>query len=276
MRLTSENVAETYYVSREEQETYTVESHHRVTLAQQHDKFDDKIIPLQVKQVTYSQKGPHIHTTLFDTAELLCPDTTAETLAKLPTVLKANGTVTVGTSAPLSDSIGFVVGSDEKVKALGATPFARFVDFKAVAVAPKLMGFGPVFAIPKVVKLTNLTIEDTDLVELNEVFASLTLASTREVGLKPQKTNVNGGVIELGHPLGTTGAILTARLLAEMRKLRTHRMAWSQCVLVSEWAQQAYLNSRSRTCHDDGVIHFTSAIKCIAHREVSSHGERVF
>ncbi|UXS37121.1 thiolase family protein [Staphylococcus delphini] len=219
MGLTAENVAETYHVSREDQETYAVESHCRAALAQQNGKFDDEIIPIRVKQVTYDQNGPHVHTTLFDTDELVRPDTNAETLATLPTVFKADRTVTAGTSAPLSDGVGFVViMSGEKVKALGVTPIAKFIGFKAVGVDPKLMGIGPAYAIPEVLATTDLTLDDIDLVELNEAFASQTLASMREVGLTPQNTNVNGGAIALGHPLGATGAILTARLLAEMRK----------------------------------------------------------
>ncbi|HEC2191160.1 TPA: thiolase family protein [Staphylococcus delphini] len=219
MGLTAENVADTYHVSREDQDAYAVQSHQRAAIAQQNGKFDDEIVPIQVKKVTYDQDGPHVHTALFDTDELVRPDTNTETLSKLPTVFKADGTVTAGTSAPLSDGVGFVVVmSDEKVKALGVTPIARFVGFKAVGVNPKLMGIGPAYAIPEVLKLTGLTIADIDLVELNEAFASQTLASMREVGLSPEKTNVNGGAIALGHPLGATGAILTSRLLSEMKK----------------------------------------------------------
>ncbi|HEC2171034.1 TPA: thiolase family protein [Staphylococcus delphini] len=219
MGLTAENVADTYHVSREDQDAYAVQSHQRAAIAQQNGKFDDEIVPIQVKKVTYDQDGPHVHTALFDTDELVRPDTNAETLSKLPTVFKADGTVTAGTSAPLSDGVGFVVVmSEEKVKALGVTPIARFVGFKAVGVNPKLMGIGPAYAIPEVLKLTGLTIADIDLVELNEAFASQTLASMREVGLSPEKTNVNGGAIALGHPLGATGAILTSRLLSEMKK----------------------------------------------------------
>ncbi|HEC2160860.1 TPA: thiolase family protein [Staphylococcus delphini] len=219
MGLTAENVADTYHVSRGDQDAYAVQSHQRAAIAQQNGKFDDEIVPIQVKKVTYDQDGPHVHTALFDTDELVRPDTNAETLSKLPTVFKADGTVTAGTSAPLSDGVGFVVVmSEEKVKALGVTPIARFVGFKAVGVNPKLMGIGPAYAIPEVLKLTGLTIADIDLVELNEAFASQTLASMREVGLSPEKTNVNGGAIALGHPLGATGAILTSRLLSEMKK----------------------------------------------------------
>ncbi|HCS9098303.1 TPA: thiolase family protein [Staphylococcus pseudintermedius] len=219
MGLTAENVAETYQVAREDQDAYAVQSHQRATEAQQKGKFTDEIIPIRVNKVSYDENGPHVDTEIFDTDELVRPDTHMEALSQLPTVFKADGTVTAGTSAPLSDGVGFVVlMSKEKVTALGVTPIARFVSYKAVGVDPKLMGIGPAFAIPKVLDLTHLTIDDIDLIELNEAFASQTIASMREVGLSEEKTNVNGGAIALGHPLGATGAILTARLLAEMKK----------------------------------------------------------
>ncbi|EPE8809823.1 thiolase family protein [Staphylococcus pseudintermedius] len=219
MGLTAENVAETYQVAREDQDAYAVQSHQRATEAQQKGKFTDEIIPIRVNKVSYDENGPHVDTEIFDTDELVRPDTHMEALSQLPTVFKADGTVTAGTSAPLSDGVGFVVlMSKEKVTALGVTPIARFVGYKAVGVDPKLMGIGPAFAIPEVLYLTHLTIDDIDLIELNEAFASQTIASMREVGLAEEKTNVNGGAIALGHPLGATGAILTARLLAEMKK----------------------------------------------------------
>ncbi|EGQ1585044.1 thiolase family protein [Staphylococcus pseudintermedius] len=219
MGLTAENVAETYQVAREDQDAYAVQSHQRATEAQQKGKFTDEIIPIRVNKVSYDENGPRVDTEIFDTDELVRPDTHMEALSQLPTVFKADGTVTAGTSAPLSDGVGFVVlMSKEKVTALGVTPIARFVGYKAVGVDPKLMGIGPAFAIPKVLDLTHLTIDDIDLIELNEAFASQTIASMREVGLSEEKTNVNGGAIALGHPLGATGAILTARLLAEMKK----------------------------------------------------------
>ncbi|UAS12240.2 thiolase family protein [Staphylococcus pseudintermedius] len=219
MGLTAENVAETYQVAREDQDAYAVQSHQRATEAQQKGKFTDEIIPIRVNKVSYDENGPHVDTEIFDTDELVRPDTHMEALSQLPTVFKADGTVTAGTSAPLSDGVGFVVlMSKEKVTALGVTPIARFVGYKAVGVDPKLMGIGLAFAIPEVLDLTHLTIDDIDLIELNEAFASQTIASMREVGLSEEKTNVNGGAIALGHPLGATGAILTARLLAEMKK----------------------------------------------------------
>ncbi|HFQ2425127.1 TPA: acetyl-CoA C-acyltransferase [Staphylococcus aureus] len=217
MGLTAENVASQFDVSREDQDAYAVRSHQRAYDAQRDGRFKDEIIPIRVNSVEYTNAGPKVHTNIFDQDEFIRPDTTMEALAKLRTVFKADGTVTAGTSAPLSDGAGFVVlMSGDKVKELGVTPIARFVGYKAVGVAPKIMGIGPAYAIPEVLSLSNLSVEDIDLIELNEAFASQTIASIKEVGLDISRTNVNGGAIALGHPLGATGAMLTARLLNEM------------------------------------------------------------
>lgn len=217
MGLTAENVASQFDVSREDQDAYAVRSHQRAYDAQRDGRFKNEIIPIQVNSVEYTNAGPKVHTNIFDQDEFIRPDTTMEALAKLRTVFKADGTVTAGTSAPLSDGAGFVVlMSGDKVKELGVTPIARFVGYKAVGVDPKIMGIGPAYAIPEVLSLSNLSVEDIDLIELNEAFASQTIASIKEVGLDISRTNVNGGAIALGHPLGTTGAMLTARLLNEM------------------------------------------------------------
>ncbi|HFJ4869890.1 TPA: acetyl-CoA C-acyltransferase [Staphylococcus aureus] len=217
MGLTAENVASQFDVSREDQDAYAVRSHQRAYDAQRDGRFKDEIIPIQVNSVEYTNVGPKVHTNIFDQDEFIRPDTTMEALAKLRTVFKADGTVTAGTSAPLSDGAGFVVlMSGDKVKELGVTPIARFVGYKPVGVDPKIMGIGPAYAIPEVLSLSNLSVEDIDLIELNEAFASQTIASIKEVGLDISRTNVNGGAIALGHPLGATGAMLTARLLNEM------------------------------------------------------------
>ncbi|MBN5869110.1 thiolase family protein [Staphylococcus aureus] len=217
MGLTAENVASQFDVSREDQDAYAVRSHQRAYDAQRDGRFKDEIIPIRVNSVEYTNAGLKVHTNIFDQDEFIRPDTTMEALAKLRTVFKADGTVTAGTSAPLSDGAGFVVlMSGDKVKELGVTPIARFVGYKAVGVDPKIMGIGPAYAIPEVLSLSNLSVEDIDLIELNEAFASQTIASIKEVGLDISRTNVNGGAIALGHPLGATGAMLTARLLNEM------------------------------------------------------------
>lgn len=224
MGLTAENVASQFDVSREDQDAYAVRSHQRAYDAQRDGRFNDEIIPIQVNSVEYTNAGPKVHTNIFDQDEFIRPDTTMEALAKLRTVFKADGTVTAGTSAPLSDGAGFVVlMSGDKVKELGVTPIARFVGYKAVGVDPKIMGIGPAYAIPEVLSLSNLSVEDIDLIELNEAFASQTIASIKEVGLDISRTNVNGGAIALGHPLGATGAMLTARLLNEMGRRPDNR-----------------------------------------------------
>ncbi|HBC4572526.1 TPA: thiolase family protein [Staphylococcus aureus] len=224
MGLTAENVASQFDVSREDQDAYAVRSHQRAYDAQRDGRFKDEIIPIRVNSVEYTNAGPKVHTNIFDQDEFIRPDTTMEALAKLRTVFKADGTVTAGTSAPLSDGAGFVVlMSGDKVKELGVTPIARFVGYKAVGVDPKIMGIGPAYAIPEVLSLSNLSVEDIDLIELNEAFASQTIASIKEVGLDISRTNVNGGAIALGHPLGATGAMLTARLLNEMGRRHDSR-----------------------------------------------------
>lgn len=234
MGLTAENVASQFDVSREDQDAYAVRSHQRAYDAQRDGRFKDEIIPIQVNSVEYTNVGPKVHTNIFDQDEFIRPDTTMEALAKLRTVFKADGTVTAGTSAPLSDGAGFVVlMSGDKVKELGVTPIARFVGYKAVGVDPKIMGIGPAYAIPEVLSLSNLSVEDIDLIELNEAFASQTIASIKEVGLDISRTNVNGGAIALGHPLGATGAMLTARLLNEMgRRLDSRYGMVTMCIGV--------------------------------------------
>lgn len=219
MGLTAEMVAEEFKVSREDQDAYAVQSHQRAQAALEAGRFEDEIIPVEVNKVSYDENGPVITKNEFKTDEHIRPDTNMEGLAKLRTVFKADGTVTAGTSAPLTDGAGFVVVmSGDKVKELGVTPIARFVGFKAVGVDPKIMGIGPAYAIPEVLEQAGLSVKDMDLVELNEAFASQTVASIRKAGLDMEKTNVNGGAISLGHPLGASGAMLTARLLAEMKR----------------------------------------------------------
>src|SRR5699024_5883947 len=156
----------------------------------------------------YNENRPVVSQEVFKNDELIRPDTNQETLSKLPTDFKADGTMTAESSAPLTDGTRFAVSMPgEKVKALGVETIARCVSFKAVDVDPKVMGSGPAYAIPKVLKQANLNVDDMDLVELNEAFASQTLASMRETGLDVEKTNVNGGAIALGYPLGATGAM---------------------------------------------------------------------
>lgn len=219
MGLTAENVAEKYNVSREDQDAFGAESHRRAHLAQTSGRFEQEIIPVEIERVEYGPQGPQIKKEIFKEDQGIRPESTPETLGKLRTVFKADGSVTAATSSQISDGAGFVVlMSKEMVEKLNIKPIARFVGFKAVGVDPKVMGIGPAYAIPEVLELTDLKLEDIDLIELNEAFAAQALASIRELGINQEITNVNGGAIALGHPLGATGAILTARLLSEMSK----------------------------------------------------------
>lgn len=234
MGLTAENVAEKYGISREDQDAFGVQSHQRAFVAQKEGRLADEIIPIEVKRVNYSSNGPEIYKELIKDDEGIRPDSSPETLGALRTIFKANGSVTAGTSSQISDGASFaIIMSGDKVKELGIKPIARFVGFKAVGVDPKLMGIGPAYAIPEVLKLTQLSIEEIDLFEINEAFASQALASMRELGISTEITNVNGGAIALGHPLGASGAILTARLLAEMKRRPNSRYGLvSMCIGV--------------------------------------------
>lgn len=219
MGLTAEMVAEEHNVSRQEQDEFAVQSHQRAHSAQTEGRLDHEIIPVEIEQVNYTDEGPKSEKITFKTDQGIRPESTVETLAKLPTIFKKNGTVTAGSSSQVSDGTGFVVVmSGRKVQELGVTPIARFVGYKAVGVDPKIMGIGPAYAIPEVLELTGLKLEDIDLIELNEAFASQAIASVKKLGIDMEITNVNGGAISLGHPLGATGAILTSRLLSEMKR----------------------------------------------------------
>ena len=232
MGLTAENVATKYNVTREDQDKFGVQSHQRAHAAQTEGRFDDEIIPVTTHKVEYTKNGPQAKEVKFDKDEGIRPESTTETLGKLRTIFKADGSVTAGTSSQVSDGASFVViMSGEKVKELGVKPIARFVGYKAVGVDPKYMGIGPAYAIPEVLELTGLKLEDLDLIELNEAFASQALASIRELGINTDITNVNGGAIALGHPLGATGAVLTSRLLAEMGKRKDSKYGMvSMCI----------------------------------------------
>lgn len=219
MGLTAEMVAEEYGVTRQQQDEFAVQSHQRAHAAQTEGRLENEIIPVEIEQIDYTDEGPVSKKVEFKTDQGIRPESTVETLSGLPTIFKKDGTVTAGSSSQVSDGAGFVVVmSGRKVKELGVTPIARFVGFKAVGVNPKVMGIGPAYAIPEVLELTGFNLEDIDLIELNEAFASQAIASVNKLGINMDITNVNGGAIALGHPLGATGAILTSRLLSEMKK----------------------------------------------------------
>ncbi|MGG3883052.1 acetyl-CoA C-acetyltransferase [Brevibacillus panacihumi] len=217
---TAEEVANRYNISREDQDAFALTSHKRAAEAIAAGKFQDEIVPVTVKQHAFDQNGKLVvKERVFTTDEGPRPDSTPEALAKLKPVFNVKGSVTAGNSSQTSDGAAAVlIMSAEKAAELGVEPIAKFRSFTVGGVDPDVMGIGPVVAIPKALKMAGLTIEDVDLFELNEAFASQALAVIRELGLDQEKVNVNGGAIALGHPLGCTGARLTVSLLNEMKR----------------------------------------------------------
>ncbi|RNB52980.1 acetyl-CoA C-acetyltransferase [Brevibacillus gelatini] len=217
---TAEEVARRYHVTREDQDVFALRSHQRAVAAINSGKFQDEIVPLTVKQYTVDEAGVvHIRERIFDKDEGARPDTTMEALAKLKPVFHVQGTVTAGNSSQTSDgAAAVIVMSADKAAELGVQPIAKFRSFTVGGVDPDVMGIGPVVAIPKALKLAGISLGDVDLFELNEAFASQSIAVIRELGLDPEKVNVNGGAIALGHPLGCSGAKLTVSLLNEMKR----------------------------------------------------------
>mgnify|MGYP005834954599 FL=1 len=219
MGLTAEHVAEQYAISREEQDEFAYHSHMKAAAAVDAGKFAAEIVPVQFEQVTLVDGQRHVEMITFDADEHLRRDTTLEALAKLKPAFKQNGTVTAGNSSPLSDGAAGVIVMEAGMAArLGLTPIARFVGFNVAGVPPEIMGIGPVAAVPRVLQRTGLNLADLDLIELNEAFAAQSLAVMRALDLNPERVNVNGGAIALGHPLGCTGAKLTVQLLHELRR----------------------------------------------------------
>lgn len=209
---TAENVAEKYQVSREDQDALALVSQQRTGKAMEQGLFEEQIIPITIPQ----RKGDPI---IFDKDEHPRPDATAEQLVKLKPVFREGGSVTAGNSSGMNDGGGaLVVASEEKAAALGIKPLAEIVGYATVGVEPSLMGIGPIDATRKALKRTGLTIDDLDLIELNEAFASQALVCLRELNLDLEKVNVNGGAIALGHPISGTGAIITTKLVYELKR----------------------------------------------------------
>ena len=219
MGQTAENLARQYEVTREEQDAFALRSHQRAAAAQDAGKFDDEIVPLEVEITLGEGSSVQTYRTTFDRDEGIRRDSSAEALAKLRPVFHAQGTVTAGNSSQTSDGAAAVlVMSEEKAERLGLAPMARFRSFAVGGVAPELMGIGPVTAVPKALKLAGVSLDEIDLVELNEAFAVQALAVIRELGMEEETVNVNGGAIALGHPLGCTGAKLTVQMLHELAR----------------------------------------------------------
>lgn len=219
MGLTAEQVADEFDVSRRDQDEFAAESHRRAWAAQQAGIFKDEIVPFEFEEVYANGKGIERKTIVFDTDEHFRPGTSADGLAKLRPVFKNGGSVTAGNASPLSDGAAAVIVMERKLaESLGYKPLLRFVGYNVGGVRPEIMGVGPIRAIPRVLKRTGLSLDDIDLIELNEAFASQAVAVIRELDLDTSKVNVNGGAIALGHPLGATGAKLTVQLMHEMAR----------------------------------------------------------
>lgn len=220
MGITAENVAKKYGITREMADTFSAESHLKAAKAQEEGRFDDEIIPVEAVTHSVDADGKaSVKTFTFAKDEGVRPDSSAEKLGKLRTVFQADGVVTAANSSQMSDGAAIVVlMSEEKANELGLKPIAAFRSFAVAGVEPELMGIGPIKAIPKALKIAGIGVEDLDLVELNEAFATQALACIDELGLNKDIVNVNGGAIAMGHPLGATGSILTVKLLSEMSK----------------------------------------------------------
>ncbi|MBE0409941.1 MAG: acetyl-CoA C-acyltransferase [Anaerolineales bacterium] len=232
MGLTAENVAEKYGVSRQDQDAFSLLSHQKATAAVESGLFDEQIVPLQVEVLEPKDNGSLTERTfIFKRDEGPRADTSLEALAKLKPAFKEGGTVTAGNSSQMSDgAAGVIVTSREKAEALGLKPLVRFVAYAVRGVAPDYMGIGPLEAIPKVLEMTGLSLDDIGLIELNEAFAAQSLAVIRELGLDQEKTNVNGGAIALGHPLGCTGAKLTTQMIFEMKRRNVQFGMVTMCI----------------------------------------------
>jgi len=232
MGLTAEEVASRFGITREEQDEFALRSHLRAAKAIAEGKFKDEIVPIQVKRTYIDDSGKAVTEELiFDTDEGVREDTSLEALAKLKPAFKEKGSVTAGNSSQTSDGAAMLlVMSREKAEELGLQPLARFVAFAVAGVDPDIMGVGPKEAIPKALKLAGLTIEDIDLFEINEAFASQAVYVVKELGLDPKKVNVNGGAIALGHPLGCTGSKLSVSLLNELKRRQGKYGVVSMCI----------------------------------------------
>ena len=232
MGLTAEAVANEYNVSREDQDEFALASHLKAMSAIQNGYFKEGILPIKVDEVYLDEKGKR-QTRQFtiETDEGVRADTTLEALGKLKPAFAQNGSVTAGNSSQTSDGAAFVlVMSERMVKELGLSPIGRLVGSAVAGVHPRIMGIGPVEAVPKVLKQAGLSINDIDLIELNEAFASQSLAVIRTLGLNPDIVNINGGAIALGHPLGCTGTKLTVQLLGDLKRLNKKFGIVTACV----------------------------------------------
>jgi acetyl-CoA acyltransferase len=231
MGLTAENLQRKYGISREQQDAFSLRSHQNALAAQAGGRFDEELAPVEVEESSLENGKPKTRRYRFAKDEGPRTDTSVEALGKLKAVFHAQGTVTAGNSSQTSDgAAAAIVMSASRAKELGLQPLARFVSFAVAGVPPEIMGIGPVAAIPKALALAGLRLEDIDVIELNEAFAVQALAVIQEAGLDINKVNVNGGAVALGHPLGCTGAKLTATILHEMRRRNLRYGMVTMCI----------------------------------------------
>jgi acetyl-CoA acyltransferase len=231
MGLTAENVAQQYQISREDQDGFALRSHQRALAAIQSGRFAEEIVPIPVSETQYIDGKLQTVETVFQVDEGPRPDTNLAALAKLPSVFHIKGTVTAGNASQTSDgAAATVVMSKRMVDELGMQPMARLLGYAVAGVPPEIMGIGPVAAVPKVLHQVGLTLSDIGLIELNEAFAAQSLAVIRKLGFNEDILNVNGGAIALGHPLGCSGAKLTATLLHEMKRRGVRYGLVTMCV----------------------------------------------
>jgi len=240
MGLTAEEVAKEFNVSREDQDIFAYESHQKALKALEENRFKDQIVPITVEEIYLDKDEKRASRSyIVDTDEGPRADTSKEKLAKLRPVFADGGSVTAGNASQMSDGAAFVlIMSESMVKELGLEPIARLAGYAATGVAPRIMGIGPVKAIPKALKIAGIDQNQLELIELNEAFASQSLAVIRELGLDPSRVNVNGGAIALGHPLGCTGAKLSVQLFDEMRKRKLNKKygAVTMCIGTGQGA----------------------------------------
>ncbi len=232
MGLTAEEVSKQYKISREAQDQFSYESHMKAAAAWEAGKFKEEVVPITVKE-TYVDADMKKKTREFvvEKDEGIRPDTTPEGLAKLKPVFAVGGSVTAGNSSQTSDGAAFVVVMSERmVKQLNVKPIARLVSYATAGVDPRIMGIGPVAAVPKALKIAGMKLADMDLIELNEAFAAQSLAVVQELGIDKSKLNVNGGAIAVGHPLGSSGARLSVQLFNEMRRQKKKYGMVTACV----------------------------------------------
>ncbi|WP_144282692.1 thiolase family protein [Chryseobacterium echinoideorum] len=242
MGYTAEEVAKQYNITREEQDQFAFESHQKALKANKEGRFANQIVPIPV-EYNFLDENQKMQTKKFDFSVDEGPraDTSLEGLAKLRPVFANGGSVTAGNSSQMSDGAAFVmVMSEEMVKELGLEPEARLVAYAAAGLEPRIMGMGPIYAIPKALKQAGLELKDIELIELNEAFASQSVAIKKELGLNSDILNVNGGAIALGHPLGCTGTKLTVQLLDEMRKRGNKYGMVSMCVGTGQGAASIF------------------------------------